>query len=176
MARRAYDDLHLTGPVVVETGPWGVSARPATRWERLLSRLRAARLDEMLARGARPESSPILSLRASRLARWKTRRELASAIGTLLNEADERPVRRNPSLARLQSVRAVRGDLAELVDMLVAPAPVAACGVAQVELLLTDGHGPLYVDGQVRSLQARVRRAIEALDPDESWGDWPSAA
>lgn len=176
MAHGPRHEPHLAGPVVVETGPWGVAARPATRWERVLCRLRAHRLDSALARGASPESSPLLSLRASRLARWSTRRTLARSLGMLLREADDPQPRRTPSLARLHNVRAVRADLAELVDMLVAPAPVAACGVAQVELLLTDGHGPLYRDGQVRSLRACVRRAIEALDPDEGWADWPSAA
>ena len=166
-------DVRRTRPVVVETGPWGVEAREATWRERILARLLARRLDQQLAAGRSPESSPLLSLRAQRLARPATRMALARAISRILREATT-PLRRNQApLVDLHSVREVERDLVGLVDQLVAPAPVSARGVALVHELLVDGSGPLYLRHSQRELSAVIRTATLALDPD---ADWPSAA
>lgn len=160
-------------PVVVETGPWGVEAREATWRERILARLLTRRLDSQLAAGRSPESDPLLSLRAQRLARPATRLALARAIGRLLREASTPLRRANPPLADLHAVREVERDLAGLVDQLVAPAPVSARGVALVHELLVDGSGPLYLRNSPRDLSEMIRTATLALDPG---ADWPNAA
>lgn len=167
------NDVRRTRPVVVETGPWGVEAREATWRERILARLLARRLDQQLAAGRSPESSPLLSLRAQRLARPATRLALARAIGRVLREATSPLRRAQAPLADLQSVRAVERDLAVLVDQLVAPAPVSARGVALVHQMLVDGSGPLYLRHSPRDLGEMIRTATLALDPV---ADWPNAA
>jgi hypothetical protein len=167
------NDGRRARPVVVETGPWGVEAREATWRERILARLRARRLDQQLAAGRSPESNPLLSLRAQRLARPATRLALARAIGRVLREATT-PLRRTRTpLADLAAVREVERDLVGLVDHLVAPVPVSARGVALVHEMLVDGGGPLYLRHSPRDLSEMIRTATLALDPTS---DWPTAA
>ena len=160
-------------PVVVETGPGGVQAREATWRERILARLLIRRLDHQLAEGRSPESHPLLSLRAQRLARPSTRAALAVAIGRVLHEATSGARRTQPPLADLAAVREVERDLVGLVDHLVAPVPVSARGVALVHEMLVDGGGPLYLRHSPRDLSEMIRTATLALDPD---ADWPAAA
>src|SRR5258708_30899598 len=52
-------------------------ARPVRLWDRLLARLRASRLDRDLADGASPDATVALALRAQRLVRPRTRRDVA---------------------------------------------------------------------------------------------------
>ena len=61
-------------------------------------------------------------------------------------------------------------ELRTLAGRLLAPAPVAARGVATTRLLLTDGAGPLYWGDATTDLRACICQAISALDPT---GDWP---
>ena len=166
-------DARRAVPCVVETGPWGVEAREATWRERILVRILAGRLDRQLAAGRSPESHPLLSLRAQRLARPDTRLALARALGRVLHEASSPLRRRQPPLADLYAVREVERDLVELVDQLVAPAPVSARGVALVHEMLVDGSGPLYMRHSPRDLGEMIRTATLALDPV---ADWPNAA
>ncbi|MGE0819167.1 MAG: hypothetical protein AB7O74_10895 [Candidatus Nanopelagicales bacterium] len=156
----------------METGPWGVEAREATWRERILVRLLVRRLDQQLAAGRSPESSPLLSLRAQRLARPATRQALARAVGRLLREASAPHAPTQPSLVDFRAVRGAEPDLVGLLDQLVAPAPVSARGVALVHELFADGRGPLY-GRSASALRQGVRRASRALEPDV---DWPQAA
>src|SRR4051812_11417562 len=48
---------------------------------------------------------------------------------------------------------------------LLATAPVDVRGVAQARVLLSDGSGPLFWRRSPESLRARIREAIEALEP-----------
>jgi hypothetical protein len=65
-------------------------------------------------------------------------------------------------------VTAASGELAALADTLAKPGPVAASGVAQAWILLTDGTGPLYNANSRLSLCAGAARAAKALRP------WPA--
>jgi hypothetical protein len=65
-------------------------------------------------------------------------------------------------------VRSAREELSYLADMLDEPGPVAAGGVAQALLLLTDGTGPLYNPDSRTSLCAGAERAARELRP------WPA--
>jgi hypothetical protein len=51
-----------------------------------------------------------------------------------------------------------------LADRLAAPGPVDVRGVAEVQLLLTDGTGPLYFRGATEELRARVADAMRRLE------------
>ena len=62
-----------------------------------------------------------------------------------------------------RAVLSATEELSELASELVAPGPVGAGGVAQVQLLISDGTGPLYNPHSGIDLTTAVRRAIEAL-------------
>jgi hypothetical protein len=132
--------------------------------DRVRARLRARALDRALAAGAPWESEPAVALRARRLTEISKRAELARTLSQLVNRA-----RQASSTATSQvpiARRAVLGateELSELASELVAPGPVGASGVAQVQLLISDGTGPLYNPHCRTDLATAVKRAIEAL-------------
>jgi hypothetical protein len=64
-------------------------------------------------------------------------------------------------------VRDARDELIRLADTLEEPGPVAAGGVAQAWILLTDGTGPLYNAESCTTLVAGATRALRELRP------WP---
>jgi len=64
-------------------------------------------------------------------------------------------------------VRDSAGEFAELIRRLLASGPVAARGVAQASLLLTDAGGPLYHRANPDDLRSMVREAVGALEPAE---------
>jgi hypothetical protein len=129
--------------------------------DHLAARLRARALDRALAAGR--GSEPAAALRARRLTELSTRRGLARSLKRLLSRACQGaasgwrvPIATGPVLAALN-------ELTHLVNMLVAPGPVAPAGVAQVQLLLTDGTGPLYNPNAAEDLGSAAARAIQAL-------------
>jgi hypothetical protein len=145
-----------------------VARRPRLR-DRLAARVRPRRLDRALAGGTPPEASAALALRAQQLTESESRGSIAQAFRRVIREAQEgyrpRLGRVIPSRTR---VRAAREELAELADTLDDPGPVAAGGVAQALLLLTDGTGPLYNPFSATSLCAWAQRAARDLRP------WPA--
>jgi hypothetical protein len=142
---------------------------------RLRVRLNRLHLDDRLAQGADPASSPELRLRAAQL--LDDRAELAAAVERSIHDA-RRPA---PAFSARAPVR--RAELLDCVDDLVALAerlrqagPMDVRGVAMARVLLTDGGSPLYRSSDV-SLRYAVRSARLALDPvGEIVADVPVAA
>jgi hypothetical protein len=141
-----------------------IARRPGLR-HRLLARLSYRRLDLALAGGAPPEQDPAVALRARRLIDPCNRRSLAEALRRLLRESREgyqlsyghvHPCR--------ERVLAASEQLDELADALSRPGPVAAHGVAEALILLTDGTGPLYNPVSRANLSALAVEATEDLD------------
>jgi hypothetical protein len=155
--------------VLLACGPAGAVAaeRPRLR-DRLAAQWGAHRLDRALAEGVSPETNTRLALRAQRLTEPDRRWSIAGALRRVIREAEEdrprlgrmMPVRPDPS-----SVRAASDELNALADTLDDPGPVAAHGVAQAWLLITDGTGPLYHPGSSEQLSARAARAARQLRP-----------
>lgn len=143
-----------------------VSCKRGGLGRRVLTRLRAWSLDTQLARGACPDSSAALSLRAHQLIGFTERRRLTREIASVLREAARDPYIGGweAPICRVQ-VLAARTDLCELAERLLTPSPVDARGVAQVQMLLRDGGGPVYRRTYRGELQRAVRAAIEALEP-----------
>ena len=145
-----------------------VVARRTRLRDRLVARLRRRRLDRVLADGTPPEASAALALRAQRLTEPDQRSSMAGALRRIIREAQEaqRPAvgRIVPSRAR---VTAARDELSRLAEILDEPGPVAAGGVAQAWMLLTDGTGPLYNPESRVTLRAGAARALRELRP------WP---
>ncbi len=164
-------NLHSdTSTVLLAGGVDGlvVARRPRLR-ERLAARVRARRLDCALAGGTPPEASAALALRAQQLTEPESRGSIAQALRRIVREAQQGS---RPALGRVMPswtrVRAAREELSRLADTLEDPGPVAAGGVAQALMLLTDGTGPLYNPYSRFSLCAGAERAARELRP------WPA--
>ncbi len=141
----------------------------ATLRDRTSARWRPARLDRALAEGAPPESSRALALRARRLTALNRRRSLAGALRRIVLEAlDDTRASRGRIRPDRNGVEAARAELLALADGLADPRPVAAHGVAQAWLLVTDGTGPLYDACSSAGLRAGAARAASELRP------WPA--
>ncbi len=137
--------------------------------DRLAARWRSRRLDRALAEGTPPEASAALALRAQRLTEPDHRSTIAEALRRILHDADHGQL---PALGRVTPARrwvtAARDELSLLAETLDDPGPVAAGGVAQAWLLLTDGTGPLYNPYNRINLRAGAARAARELRP------WPA--
>ncbi len=68
---------------------------------------------------------------------------------------------------RLRQVNAATNELTWLADALASPGPVAARGVAQAWILLTDGTGSLYNANSTASLRGRPASAANDLRPED---------
>ena len=146
---------------------WVHTEEPSLR-ARLAARWRRRRLDRALAAGIPPEADAALALRAEELTDLARRRSIASALRELVREAREgaplEPARIRPDRRRVASASE---ELSALADTLEDPGPVAANGVAQAWILLTDGTGPLYNPYNRTSLCTGAARAARELRP------WP---
>lgn len=136
--------------------------------ERLNARVRARRLDRALADGALPDSSAAMAMRARALVRADTRKELAASIRRITGERAA-PVAIGLRVGTVTARgTAIGPDLDRLADRLLEPGPVAPRGVALTQELLTDGAGPLFWAESPDDLGARIRQALEALEPTTS--------
>ncbi len=148
----------------------GPIPRPVRLRDRLVVRLRAARLDRDLAHGACPDASAGLALRAQMLVRVPMRRDLARSAERILAAAAEPAVsRRLPVPVCGDRVSCAADEFGELIRRLLAPGPLPARGVALARLLLADASGPLYHRGNREDLRARVSEAADALRPLGNW-------
>jgi hypothetical protein len=131
---------------------------------RLSARLRARRLDQALAQGTPPEATAPLGLRARRLTTLARRRAIANGLRRVIRDTCRGvPPSRVIVSPRLSQVIAASDDLGRLADALARPGPVAARGVAQAWILLTDGTGPLYNANSTANLRARAAGAASNL-------------
>lgn len=135
-----------------------------------MARTHSFALDRDLARGASPEASVRLALRARRLTGIRERRMLARAIRHLLDTASRPAGAAVPAVSVCRDrVQAAAREFEALADRLLSPAPVPAHGMAQASMLLHDGSGPLYRRSSREDLPARVHQALESLDVLAGW-------
>jgi hypothetical protein len=127
-----------------------------------MARVRASRLDSDLADGASPDATVALALRAQILVRPRTRRDVALGAQRLLATAMQ--TRAAVPLCR-DRISESSEEFGNLIQRLLAGGPVAARGVALASVLLSDGGGPLYHRGNTDDVSARIREAVNALDP-----------
>jgi hypothetical protein len=133
----------------------------------LIVRWRGAELDRGLAAGMSPWRSDELALRARRITRRRSRAQLASGLSRAVRAALQgtgfsAAVR--PHAGEVFDAGAV---LSAVAQRLQAPEPVAARGVAMVQLLLTDTNSPLYCPTAEGALGRRLRAAAAAMDPTD---------
>ncbi|HEY1971374.1 MAG TPA: hypothetical protein VGH89_25695 [Pseudonocardia sp.] len=157
--------------VLVASNDAGIAEHRVRLLDRLVARLRASRLDQLLCQGAAPESSVELAVRADLLVRPGARAKLAAALRELPAMAAQ-PLSLTAVPLQRDRVRAAACELREVSDRLLAGGPVSAGGVACVRALLTDGAGPLYHGGGPDDLRCRLRAALAAMEIQElSTGD-----
>lgn len=143
-------------------GPSGLPVvKRVTVGDRLLSRLRARAIDHALAAGRGPRNAAA-ALRARRLTSMRSRRKLAQALAGAIAEArDPSPLSRAPIVRPRVLEAAV--ELSQLAELLLRPGPVSAGGMARVQLLLTEGVGPLYNPSCRDDLAWTAALALDAL-------------
>jgi hypothetical protein len=129
-----------------------------------MARLQAHALDRELARGVAPESCGALTLRARTLIGPSARTALARQLRRVVSDARGGHVWLSRVAVRRPAVLDAAEELDVLADRLAGPGPVDVRGVAQVQLLLTDGTGPLYFRGATEELRARVANALSRLE------------
>jgi hypothetical protein len=134
----------------------------------VLARIRWRALDRALARGADPASSPTLALRARRLTGRGNRERLAASLRDVITAAGQPPAM--PS-SRIPPSRpeapAARGQLRTIEWLLESDAPMYVQGLARLELLLTDGGGPLYSPDYPAALSDELDRIMAAMGARE---------
>jgi hypothetical protein len=146
--------------VVLDDDRTGLIACTPTPWDRLKARVRADRLDGVLADGASPETSLGLAVRAQTLAGMRARTDVARGMQRILAAAGGR---RSPVPVCSDRIRACSGEFAELISRLLGPGPVLAQGVAQAKALVTDVSGPVYHRASQTDLRSSLRAALKAL-------------
>lgn len=150
--------------LLLQDGHGGVvGVHPRLR-DRVANRVRIDRLDLDLAHGANPDACVELALRAEELTRTETRRWLAESLRRVLVSATSDAPAAGLPVNRTRVLTAAE-PIAELRRRLLAPGPVSVRGVAQVQVLLSTGWGPLSNRGDADCLTHVVRQALEALDP-----------
>lgn len=149
-ARRPDARDHL----IVQATPHGnLALVPRRRRDRLLARMLAWRLDARLARGVPAETSRVLAARASWLTSPEHRSELADGWDLVLERARGTSALLDPRVpVDRAAVLAAASQIGALASVLRSAVPVGAGEIARVQALLTDGAGPVYVGGALRSL------------------------
>ena len=149
-------DFHSNPSQPVAKRP-SLAVRIRTRWSR-------NRLDDALAHGADPASSPERSLRAEQLCSPAERSRLADAlVETLADAGRPEPVALKPQPQRLQVLRHAEDLVALAARLRRSDQPVAVQGAAMAARLVDDGKSPLHREGG-QPLHHAIREARVALD------------
>jgi hypothetical protein len=126
--------------------------------------LLGASLDDKLAEGHAPDTSPLLAARAQLLVSLK-RRALAANWLALLVEARGPVKLLNPSVPLVRGrIIAAQAQIEALAEALLAPMPTSR-GVAMASSLLSDGSGPIYNSACSVDLASMLCEIIAHLDP-----------
>jgi hypothetical protein len=137
-------------------GGYRLGRQPSLRL-RLRVRLHRSELTRRLADGADPHASPELALRARQLTAPREIRAAVKGLDRVLCEAAA-PSRALTAQAPLQraEILAARPFLLNLRQRLHESENPDPAGIAQTELLLTDGCGPLYAPSHPGTLASRA--------------------
>jgi len=159
----------MTGnSILIPPGPRMRRTRQSPRFAPLVARVISRRIDGELAAGALSWASPVHAARALQLTSRRNRLTLARSLERLLRDARRpRPSYCTAVVAACRpQVREARGTIRELASRLRSDEPLDARGAASLTLLLTDGGGPCYAEGQQSLVSAleEVSEWLEALD------------
>jgi hypothetical protein len=134
-------------------------------WVLVAATLFGASLDDKLAEGHAPDTSPLLAARAQLLVSLTKRRALAESWLALLVEA-RAPVKfLSPRVPLVRArIIAAQAQIEALAKALLASMPTSR-GVAMASSLLSDGSSPIYNSACSVALASTLREIIAHLDP-----------
>jgi hypothetical protein len=136
--------------------------RPSMR-SRLTARLRAGRLDGLLAVGVPAPAGSALAAHEARLTSSAEREAIARSLRATVADARGRGVLLSSRVALHVPNIAAAEDVIDAVALrLHSPRPVSARGMARLRQILGDGTGPLYRYGR-GDLRGRLGAALAAL-------------
>jgi hypothetical protein len=143
----------------------GTDAFLVPAWLRLSARLFATSLDQRLAVGVHPATSPLLVVRSQQIVAAPYRGDLAESWLRLLIEA-RKPYNPLGIAVPLVSsaVLAAQDQIHSLAEVLVSPLPTVR-GVAMAVATLRDGAGPLFNPNCQVNLTHAVEVIIAKLNP-----------
>jgi hypothetical protein len=145
---------------------------------RVKAALRRHALLSDLAAGAPAGLSPELALRASKLVTDRHRHQLANTLRRTIREAYQpATTRANISIIDRRAVIDAEVAIDALIARLTSERPVAARGMAIVELMISNAvESPLYGDAKPGTLRRQVAAATSALELEPEPGELPLAA
>jgi len=131
--------------------------------------LRRGKLDREIARGRPCESSAALALRARQLVDPQTRRRIAGSLRGIVAFADHAGSGPLVSAVVIEraAVRSGREAILGLAERLEGPAPASPRGLAQLQILLTDGlESPLFNPHCGQTVVEAVWKVADLLGAD----------
>ena len=133
--------------------------------DRVAAFLHAVDLDRELARGASPDASGPIALRARAVVRPSARATLGKQLLRIVRDAQAGPsaFRMRVPLRRSEIVAAA-GELESLAHRLLSPGPAGLAGLARARLLIADPRSPLYWNGSAGELRAAAEQAASGLE------------
>ncbi|HXO07077.1 MAG TPA: hypothetical protein VN880_03555, partial [Solirubrobacteraceae bacterium] len=133
---------------------------------RVKAALRRHALLSDLAAGALAGLSPELALRASKLASARHRHRLANTLRRTIRDAHQATMARaNIVIIDRRAVIGAEPEIEALIERLESDRPVAAQGMAMVELMITDAvESPLYDYAKPGTLRQQVLATTIALE------------
>ena len=129
-----------------------------------------------LAAGAPAGLSPELALRASKLVNDRHRHQLANTLRRTIRDAHQPTMARaNIAIIDRRAVIDAEAEIEALIERLESHRPVAARGMAIVELMITDAvESPLYDYAKPGTLRQQVLAATIALELEPDAANLPS--
>ena len=134
-------------------------------WVLVGAKLLGVSLDDKLAEGRAPDTSPLLAARAQLLVSLTKRRALAENWLDLLIQARRPFSPLDPTVPIVRGrIIAAQAQIEALAEALLAPMPTWR-GVAMASSLLSDGSGPIYNRACSVDLASMLCEIIAHLDP-----------
>jgi hypothetical protein len=128
---------------------------------RVRARMRHRLLDHELSDGANPAECPEWAARAVELTKRSSRERAAEELEQLIRFGEQsHRVKLGPHPA---AARVNREGLEQIAALLREDAPLYVRGLARLQVVLSDGAGPVYTDRDGRALARELRTVHAAL-------------
>jgi hypothetical protein len=152
-------DVVSTAPTAAQSA---VIPRPSLT-SRLTARLRAGRLDRLIAVGVPAAAGSALAVHEARLTSMAERETIARSLRQCVADANGRGVLLSSRIPlHTPNIKGAEDLIDAITLRLHSPRPVSARGMARLRQILADGAGPLYRFGH-GDLEGRLGAALAEL-------------